>query len=309
MQFAGEPLLIADDSRNVILIRALQPDYARIMNLLEKLDNIPRQVLIETLVAEVKLTNDLSYGIDWFIENKAASILGNDGVQSIVSDHVKIGDTAPGGLLYKFLSPAGTVNNVKLFINALASTSDFTVLASPHVLVLNNESATVNVGDEVPIVTGETVRDSTTTDSFDRTIQYKDTGIILTVTPQINYNGMITMELEQEISTAVETVVSGINSPTINKRKITTKLAVKNGQSILIGGLIRKDENKTNSGVPYLKDVPILGKFFSYTSENLTKSELLIMITPYVIETEDALDVYIRNFKEHVNSLRTDLIK
>jgi general secretion pathway protein D len=192
----------------------------------------------------------------------------------------------------------------------LASNNDLSVLSSPQVLVLNNETATINVGDQVPIVTSQftdIAATSGTTGTANQTIQYKDTGIILNVTPRINYDGIILIDIDQQVSSVNETIKTGVNSPTISTKEVKTKLAVKNSQSILIGGLISHDRTNSESGIPFIKDVPVLGNLFKYQQEINNKKELLIMITPYVIENENVLDQYIEQFKQKTNELRHEI--
>ncbi|MEJ2689547.1 MAG: type II secretion system secretin GspD [Deltaproteobacteria bacterium] len=312
MQFAGEPILIPDDSRNVILIRALPPDYSRIQKLLERLDNMPRQVLIEVMVAEVTLSNDWSLGVEWYIKNRSLSVNGNEGNQNFFGRFLSntqesksdlTPDTYFGGFSYNFLSNS---ENIFAMLNVLASNNDLSVLSSPQVLVLNNETATINVGDQVPIVTSQ-FTDTTGSTTSNQTIQYKDTGIILNVTPRINYDGIILIDIDQQVSSVNETIKTGVNSPTISTKEVKTKLAVKNSQSILIGGLISHDRTNSESGIPLIKDLPVLGNLFKYQQEINNKKELLIMITPYVIENENVLDQYIEQFKQKTNELRHEI--
>jgi len=303
----GQPTLIADDNRNVIVIRAQQSGYTRVLKLLERLDNLPSQVLIEVLVAEVALKDNWEFGIEWFIK-------GSDGLNSQFGvDVAELGfkDFGTGvgdlmrGFTYGFFTDS---ERAFAILNAVAANSDLKVLSSPQVMVLNNESAVVNVGQEVPVVTTQTERTATEQPIFDKTIQYRDTGIILEVTPKINANGVIILDVSQEVSTADTAAnVSGINSPVINKRELKTKLAVKDGQSILMGGLIQQQQDNGENGVPLLKDVPVLGNLFKFQSQRNDKTELLVMITPYVIDSENVLDQYIAEFKKKMAELRNEL--
>ena len=304
LRFVGVPMLLADDGRNIILIRALPADYSRLVKLLERLDNMPRQVLVEVMVAEISLGNALEFGVEWAFHNKNLKVNGSEYEQTFSTNN--FADIA-AGFAYKVIDSS---DNIVGTLQALAGENDMTILSSPQVLVLNNETAKIDVGQEVPIVTTETYRDSTdvATDSVDKTVEYKNTGIILEVTPKINYNGIIILDVDQEVSTAEENTTSGINSPIIAKRKVTTKMAVKDGQSILIGGLIRNESNTIETGVPFLMDIPVLGYLFKYTKDSKAKRELLIMITPHVIETEDVLDQYIREFQEKVRGLRQKMM-
>ncbi|MEW6593740.1 MAG: type II secretion system secretin GspD [Thermodesulfobacteriota bacterium] len=304
LRFSGEPMLLSDDTRNVILIRALQPDYSRIVKILERLDNLPRQVLIEVMVAEVRLTDSWEFGVEWALKNNKLKIGPTNYEQTFsTSFGSSVTTAATGGFTYSVLRGADIVG----LINAIASETDVSLLSSPQILVLNNEEATVNVGDQVPIVTTATERGTSETPVVDKTVQYKDTGTILTVRPRINYDGVIILEVNQQVSQASTTKTSGIDSPTISTREIKTKLAVKNGQSILMGGLIRKDGDVTENKVPLVGDIPLLGWLFKYEKNTTTKTELLVMITPHVIESEDVLDQYIRQFQEKTNELRQEL--
>lgn len=304
LRFAGEPMLLSDDTRNVILIRALQPDYSRIIKILERLDNLPRQVLIEVMVAEVRLTDNWEFGVEWALKNDKLKINNsNNYTQKFATNFSGVVEAASGGFTYSVLRGTDVVG----LLNAIASETDVSLLSSPQILVLNNEEAMVNVGDQVPIVTTATERGTAETPVIDKTVQYKDTGTILTVKPRINYDGIIILDVQQQVSQASTTKTSGIDSPTISTREIKTKLAVKNGQSILMGGLIRKDGTVTEEKVPLVGDIPLLGWLFKYEKDTTTKTELLVMITPYVIETEDVLDQYIRQFQEKMQELRRDL--
>ncbi len=303
LRFAGEPLLLPDDSRNIILIRALTPDYIRVVKLLERLDNLPRQVLIEVLVAEVKLTDEWEFGVEWALKNNKLSINDSRYEQTFSTNFgSSVAQGATGGFTYSILR--GPTDVVGL-INAIASENDVTILSSPHLLVLNNEEATVNVGDQVPIITTETQQ--TGLDAVDKTVQYKDTGTILTVTPRINYDGIIILDVNQQVSDAIKNTLGGTESPIITTREIKTKLAVKDSQSILMGGMIKKDKTINQNKVPLLGDIPGLGWLFKYEKESTTKTELLVMITPYVIETEDVLDQYIKQFQNKMVGLRKEL--
>ncbi len=301
LRFAGNPILFADDTRNVILIRSLPPDYARIVKLLERLDTLPRQVLVEVMVAEVLLKDELQMGVQWAAMN---NYLGWNGDARVSFDVLSpnLGSGYDPGLSLVFNSG----DSSREFLRALAGKSDLSILSSPQVLVLNNETATVNVGEQIPIVTSITENSSAAT-QVDKTVQYKDTGVILEVTPQINYDGIILLEVKQTVSTALDIPENGVQSQPIKTRELKTKLAVKDGQSIMIGGLIGTDININNSGIPLLKDIPWLGYFFKYESREKRKTELIVMLTPYVIETEDVLDQYVREFGGKMSELRQEM--
>lgn len=312
LRFAGSPILFADDTRNVILIRALPPDYARIVKLLERLDTLPRQVLVDVLVAEVFLKDELSLGVEWALMNNHLGWVGEDRFSFDVGSSTDLNALAAGtgGLMNAVTAGIGIRFNSgdtsRDFLRALAGETDLSILSSPQVLVLNNETATVNVGQQIPIVTSIT-ENTSGANQVDKTVQYKDTGVILEVTPQINYDGIILLEVKQTVSTALDVPERGVQSQPIKTRELQTKLAVKDGQSIMIGGLIGTDENVNNSGIPLLKDIPWLGYLFKYESREKQKTELIIMLTTYVIESEGVLAQYVREFGAKTAELRKQL--
>ncbi|NTV12755.1 MAG: type II secretion system secretin GspD [Desulfobulbaceae bacterium] len=318
LRFAGQPTLIADDSRNIILLRALPADYLRLQKLLERLDNMPRQVLIEVMVAEVALSDSWKMGIEWELHKNGSNngypftnnLISNTSISSGNAATATAAATSPinlmnaaGGLTYSILNSAGEVAGI---LNAIADNNNLSILSSPQVMVLNNETATVNVGQSVPIVTSQTGDISSTT-NLNQTIQYKDTGVILKVTPKINYDGIIILNIDQQVSSAEAASTSGNQSPRISNRQLTTKLAVRDGQTVFMGGLIENKTNMLDSGVPLLKDIPLLGWLFKYQQEEKKKTELLVMITPYVIETEDVLGQYVKSFNEKMDGFRKRL--
>ncbi|MDA3785985.1 MAG: hypothetical protein PF568_03720, partial [Deltaproteobacteria bacterium] len=305
LRFTGTPLLLADDTRIIILLRALPPDYSRLVRLLERLDNLPRQVLVEVIVAEISLKNELSLGVEWAILNNK---LGSNNGTPYSFDMDTFGLTNSLSTALNLVVKGG--DDVKGLLKALAGKTDLSILSSPQVLVLNTETATVNVGEEVPIVTTITENEypgGSDTPQVDKTVQYKNTGVILEVTPQINYNGIIILDIKQTVSKALPIPEKGVQSNPIRTRELKTKFAVKDGQSILIGGLIGTDNTISDSGIPFFKDIPLLGYLFKYETRQMEKTELLIMLTPYVIETENVLDQYITEFAGKMNELRQEL--
>jgi general secretion pathway protein D len=314
LRWAGTPSLIADDSRNIILLRALPADYSRLIKLLEKLDNMPRQVLIEVMVAEVTLSDRWELGIEWSLhkqgvldgrayDNRLTSNLNtiaNSGTTGAIN-HGSLLDTA-AGLTYSVLDSAGQAVGI---LNAIADDTEVSILSSPQIMVLNNETATVNVGQQVPIVTSQTGDISST--NLNQTIQYKDTGVILKVTPKINYDGIIILDINQQVSSAGTQTLGGKDSLVISNRELNTKLAVRDGQAVFMGGLISNNVNLIDSGVPLLMDIPLLGWFFKYQKEEKKKTELLVLITPYVIESEDVLSQYVVSFNAKMQEFRDKL--
>jgi len=288
--------LVPDDRRNVILIRPKQPSEAlRIVKLLESLDSAPSQVLIEVMVAEITLNDRLEYGLEWALKNNS-SFVGSTNFSNFVDPATLLGST---GSIIK--------GDLRGLFNALANETDVSILSSPQILVENNAPATINVGDQVPIINAEIVPSSANGQTLTRSIQYRDTGVILHVTPRIGSDGLISLDVDQQVSNATENVLSGISSPVISTRQLKTRFSVKTGQSIMIGGMIRRDTNIREIGVPFLKNIPGLGFLFNSHKSNATRTELVLMLTPYVIDSPDVLAQYDQAFRGKMADLRADL--
>jgi len=247
---------------------------------LKRLDITPLQVLIEVTIAEVGLTDELSYGLQWFFQSGDSSI-----AFSTFSDGV-VGSVFPG-FSYFF---SGT--DARVALNALTEITDVRVISSPQLMVLDNQTARLQVGDEVPIAT----QSATSTDDSDarivNEIQFRDTGVILEVTPRVNASGLIVLDVLQEVSDVIATTTSDIDSPTIQQRVIQTTVAVQSGDTIALGGLIRDREEDSISGIPLLSSIPVLGHLFKKTEKIVRRVELLVLITPRIVRNRrEALEV------------------
>ncbi len=269
--------IIADDSNNALIVLATPADYRMVESTLKKLDLVPLQVLIEATIAEVRLTDDLRYGLQWFFsEGKHSATLSS------------VAAALPGqvfpGFSYLF---AG--NNLRVVLNALDDISDVKVISSPTLMVLDNQTASLQVGDTVPILTEQSTTDTGT--QFN-SVQQQDTSVILTVTPRVNAGGLVILEILQEVSEAVGVVAGGINSPIISRRKIETTIAVQSGETVALGGLIRDSKTRSKSGLPLLHQLPIIGSLFGETFDSKDRTELLIVLTPRVVRSaQQARDV------------------
>ena len=284
----GEIRITSVLETNSLLIQATQSQYASIHAAIERIDEEPLQVLIESQVLDVELTEDLAFGVNWFLTNNPDLIpegAGNPLGRYI--DTVEFGSDSGSG--FNFLS---TISNpiktgsafVQATIAALDSVTDVRSLASPTLLVRNNATATITVGTQVPVqsssisagVGGQVVSSA----------QYVSTGVTLTVTPRINPGGLVYMDVTQEVSRpgARDPDVSTSGNPPINNKSVTSQVAVQSGQTIFLGGLISEQSSKGRSGVPYLNRIPGLGRLFGSTVKNTFRSETIVMITPTVIE-------------------------
>lgn len=277
--------IIADDTRNALVILATPRDYKMIVSAIKKLDIVPLQVLIEASILEVNLEDELSYGVEWFFKNNIAS--------NAAQGRLDLGESGLSTLTGFSYSVINNQNNISFILNALQSESDVKVLSSPSLMVLDNQTATINVGDEIPVPTRQSISTIVGTDAPTvNEIQYRNTGVTLTVTPRVNDSGLVTMELSQEVSNAVETESSEINAPTIQQRLIKSTVAINSGETIVLGGLIRETDTDNESGIPILYKIPFLGRLFGQTANKTRRTELIVLLTPHVIRNyQDARNI------------------
>jgi general secretion pathway protein D len=289
----GEFRVVADDSRNALLITATRAEYQVIATALKKLDLVPLQVLMEATIAEVTLRDQLQYGLQWFFRS------GNNDFTFSSSSGGGVAKTFPG-FSYFFSS-----TNATLALNALSDLTDVNVISSPQLLVLNNATATLTVGDQVPIATQSSVSSTDPDAPIVNSIQYRDTGVTLRVTPRVNAGGLVTLDIEEETSEVAETTTSGIDSPTIQQRRITSTVVVHSGETVALGGLIKDTTSNTKSGLPLLSSIPILGALFRTTSDDERRTELIVLITPRVIRSRNDARVFTEEMRQRLRGLRS----
>ncbi len=288
---APETRVLADEITNSLIVLATPADYGFIEETVKKLDTVPRQVMIEVLIAEVTLQDQLQFGLEWLISNDTklrmdpfkrdinlGGFIGQNTGTLLSTDPTK----GLSGFSYIATDAAG---KVKALLQALASESKLNVLASPHILAADNREARIQIGDQVPIATSQATAVGTS-NSILTTIQYKDTGTILRVKPQINESGLVALEVAQEVSDFSPQKVLGTDQFVISKRETTTNLVAQDGQTIVIGGLIRNSANKTKSGIPLLSKIPILGYLFGSTNSTKARTELIVLLTPHVVRNQ-----------------------
>src|SRR5580704_13238297 len=265
----------ADERNNALVIMSSPQDYGAVQAALRQLDIEPLQVLLEAAIAEVTLTNDLQYGVQYFY-------MPSDDHQIVLSNSNTslIAPTFPG---FSYLFSQGT--NIKVVLDTLSTVTHVEVISSPTVLVLNNQVATLQVGDQVPIITQQAISTITTGAPLVNNVQYHDTGVILKVTPRVNQGGMVMMDISQEVSSVAATTTSSINSPTIKQRKIDSTVAVRDNETIALGGLIMDNTTRQKSGIPFLSDIPVVGALFGTHDTNVVKTELMVLITPHVVDS------------------------
>lgn len=268
--------IAVDGANNALIVRASASEYAALERFLKEIDIAPDQVLIEVTIAEVTLNDTLRYGVEWFFKNA-------DTQGFSLGRAVKPAPVLPG---FNFTY---TIPDVDIALNALSSITDVQVISAPKLLTLDNKSASLQFGDQVPIITQSAtgVRDATDP-TIVNSVQFRDTGIVLKVTPRISKGGTVFVDVNQEVSAAIPTTSSGIDSPTIQQRKISSTVAVQDGDSIALGGMIRQSDTRSDSGVPVLKDIPLVGKMFSNTKNTGDRTELLIFLRPRIIRNAAA---------------------
>jgi general secretion pathway protein D len=251
--------------------------------LFETIDQPQRQVLIEATIVEVGLTENNQFGVQWdFIANQLRATFSELTSGAVTS-------LFPGG------SVSFVNSDITAVVNALALTSDVEIVSSPRILVLNNETARLQIGDQVPIITQSAVSVTDPGAPIVNSTTYRDTGVILIVTPSIRAGGMVEIEISQEVSGVAETTTSTIDSPTISQRSIESRLAVPDGSTAVLGGLMSSNRSFSETGIPVLKDVPLVGNAFRSTGTTERRTELVILVEPTVVlSAEPSVDIPLR---------------
>jgi general secretion pathway protein D len=319
--FKEEVRIVADEITNSLIVLATARDYDMIKEVLRRIDVVPRQVLIETVIAEIGLNNDLEFGVEWAIANGgidkvlAAEGSGDDdggttSTPGATSENIsnnallqsakraaKIG----GDGLFSFITDRDTF---LVLINALASRSQVRAIATPHVVAADNREAHILIGEEVPILTSTSTNLSASNPVTSNNVQYRDTGKILTIVPQINSAGLVNMEIRQEVSAVGARVFGNTNSPSFTSRETETTVVVQDGESVLIGGIIDDQMQRTRSGVPFLMDIPVLGRIFRTETDSIDRTEVIILITPHVIRNRGEARSVTEEFQDRIKGLK-----
>lgn len=294
---SGEVIIIPDDVNNAIIVRANAQDYAKIKKTVETLDIIPRAVLIEVMIAEISLTKDLEYGIQWFFQNQkvergnlAGSLEGSGLQSSTATALANIGALAAtgGGSAISWVANS---KDIGLLINLLSAKTDVRILSTPTILATDNKEASITVGGRQPVPTGTAIGAGNTSDAIISSIQYEETGIILNVTPHINAGGLVRLEVEQTIRNVDNpqvTVGNNNTAPSFTERNVKTTLLAQNGNTIVIGGIIQQNTSMGKSGVPFAEDIPLISSLFSSKKKNSKRTELIIAITPHLVSHRES---------------------
>ncbi|MEO5355980.1 MAG: type II secretion system secretin GspD [Nitrospirae bacterium YQR-1] len=294
--------ITADDKRNVVLLMASPTQYRTVLGLLKELDTPPRQVLIEATVAELTLDDKNNMGFEWYLAGRMLSNVagGKFAGPFSLGTYGNLGVSSGTGLAYTFTADSG---NLELLTSLLATDKKVEILSRPHLMVLDNEEATIRVGTEVPVITSEVsaadvTTTSSTTSSVLRNVQYRNTGVMLKLKPTINSEGLVTIEIGQEVSEAETNNTSSIDSPLILARSVHTKVVVADGSTVVLGGIRTKTISNSESKVPILGDIPIVGQLFKADSSNERKTELIILITPKIVHNAEEASSATKEMKD-----------
>jgi general secretion pathway protein D len=275
--------IAADNNKNVVIMICSPTVYRQHLGLLRQLDTQTKQVLIEATIAELSLTDELKYGVEWYIRNTidggpfTGGTLGNLGLKAL-------------GMSFSY---ATATANFQAMLSALATKNKANILSTPRLTVLDNHEAVIQIGQDVPVATGEqtTASSTSTNPTIQRSIQYRSLGIILKVKPTINTEGLLTLELTQEVSDLSPTTGVG-DSPIISMRRVNTSVVAAHGQTVALGGLMKEKKGVLERKIPLLGDIPLLGNLFKYTENVTDRTELLVLVTPTILtKTDDATKI------------------
>ncbi len=299
-------VVVADKDTNTLIIQTASWFYPTVEEVIRKLDVMPKQVLIEVLIAEISLDDTNQFGIQWALKGQGTvSAFGESHsltstTQNVFDSTNGIASTVPGFSL--FVTEA---NRLTAALNAYAKDSKLNILSAPHILATNNKEAKIDVGSEIPILTTKTsTTDDTTSGTVTNDIEYRSTGVILTVTPHINEGGFVTLDLQQEVSEAQTNSLGGTDSPIINKRTAKTTMVVKHNQTLVVGGLIQEKRDSSREGLPGLNKIPVLGYLFGSTTAKVSKTELVLLITPRVVSSVEDGEALTRQIRDRVLTLK-----
>jgi general secretion pathway protein D len=297
--------VIPDPVNNSLIIQSTAAEFADVVKTLNEIDVLPRQVLVEARVYEVDLTGAFSFGVTYALQHRGAGttplqFLGDYGVSSA------------GSLTLSTGSVIGQTRQLMDFLNASENRSHVKILSAPSVLATDNTDATIQVGEQVPVLTSTGAAGGVQvggTTSFLNTVQNVDTGIILKVKPRITSRDLVSLEISQDVTSVVPPPATGIQSPSFSKRSVKTHAIVKDGDMIALGGLISSQISNTVNRIPLLGDIPFLGALFGSTTRSVQKTELIVFLSPRIIKTnQDALDTS-KELRDKLKDLRLEFKK
>ncbi|MFQ5682168.1 MAG: type II secretion system secretin GspD [Candidatus Binatia bacterium] len=295
--------IVADPATNSLIIFGTTQEYQNIKGVLKKLDLVPRQVLMDVLVAEVTLTDDLAFGVDYAIRRKGSV----KGVSPSLEGKGSLTGTLPLTFPTGLTSIITSGDDFRAILNALMEDSKVKVLSHPAILAADNRPARIQVGSEEPIATGSTTAQVGTAASS-TTIQFRNLGRILTIIPQVNSKGLVHLQVKVEVSERGDLVQVGADQFfSFDTRDAETTAVVQDGDTLTIGGIITERKSRDRTGIPYLMDIPVLGRFFGLTTDKVERTELVILITPHVMRNREEAQAVTKEFLEKVSTVKREL--
>ncbi len=308
----GDVRIIADEANNSLIIVATAQEYEIIRPIINQLDVMPLQVLVDATIVEVTLTDNLKYGIQWYFNHNSGGTnsANSNGLGALSTDSIAkaAATAATGGFGYSFLSKSSDIGAV---LNAQASINNVNVISSPSLMVLNNQEASIQVGDEISLSTGTvgipgmTGSGSTGTTALTQNQQRK-TGVKLKIKPRVNANGLVMMDVTQSVEDVAPGLVNGEVNPRISTREIDSSVVVQSGESIVLGGLIKDKNTNGTGGIPFLHNIPVLGSLFGNTDKEGNKIELVVLITPRVVKSRQDAGSITDEFKRKLSGIYED---
>ena len=289
----GDVRVVADEENNSLMIYSTGKQYKLILDALERIDVVATQVLIEASILEVSLTDELRYGLEWTFKNGIGNDYDGRGVLASVAG-------GPAAVIPGFsYTVTNSVGDISAVLNALSQESLLNVISSPSVMVLDNHTAYIHVGDQVPTFDQQTESDG---GRITQSVTYKDTGVKLQVTPSVNAGGLVTMDVSQSV-TDVGPIDSATGQRAFNERNIVSRVAVRSNESVVLGGLIRENASDASSGVPILHKLPLVGPIFGTVDKEDRRTELLIIITPRALYNESELREVSKEMRSQIRHL------
>ena len=278
--------IMVDESRNALIYRGDPAEWQRLLPLIRQMDMAARQVMIEVTIAEVTLDDSTQFGVNWLAKDSHGKYHGTWQMGTLGSSTTTGAGSSGGSSGLSYLVDVAGINRAQL--TAIAQHSKVNILSTPRILVKSGQEASIDVGTEVPTLTAQTssLQQTNGNSNILQSIQYRKTGVILDVKPTVYSDNRIDLDISQEVSEAQPIdPTSGVDSPAIFNRSLKTSLSLMDGGSVVLGGLISTKETTGNTGIPFLKDIPLLGNLFKSQSKDKTRTELLILIVPYIIDS------------------------
>lgn len=292
--------VVADEPKNSLVITATAAEFRRIKQVLARIDVPANQILLEATIAEVTLNDNLKFGVRWFAQNGASKNIAFNSVLGTGANAIQnlplLAPTPAAGFSY-FIS----MSNLQVTLNALSALTDVNIVSSPSLMVQENKRATLQVGDEVPIVTQQATGVQVPGAPILNSVSSRSTGVLLGITPRLGADGRVVLDIEQEVSDAVPTTTSTIDSPTIQQRRVKTTVTVNDGETIVLAGMMQDRATRNRDQLPILGDIPLVGNVFKAKDDSIKRTELLISITPQVLRDPRQIDAVASEYRDRLN--------